>query len=285
MLDRVVGLASVVPFVIGSLSGPALPRAERGLAFRDPAIVESSGLVVRDGLFLTVNDSGDSGRVFVVDGSGRTVGTTSWAGEPTDVEALAPGPPGEVWVGDTGDNAAARDSVEVLRLPYGRGARTVEPAAYTLVYPDGPHDAETLLAEPTTGRLFVVSKDVFGGTVYAAPRELSAERPNRLHAVADAMPIATDGAFFPGGRRYVVRGYDTATIYTYPGHQPLTTFRLPAQPQGEGIAVAPDGSVHLSSEGQFGSVLRLDLPPPPAGAVAGFVLGAAGLLSRHGAAS
>ena len=285
MLDRLVGIGSVVPFLIGSLSGPALPGADRDFAFSDPAIVESSGLVVRDGLFVTVNDSGDSGRVFVVDGSGRTVGTTSWAGEPTDIEALAPGPPGEVWVADIGDNAGERDSVEVLLVPYGRGSQTVEPTSYTLVYPDGPHDAETLLADPVSGELLVVSKDVFGGTVYAAPQQLSTDRPNRLRAVAEAMPIATDGAFFPGGGRYVVRGYDSATIYTYPGHEPLTSFRLPPQPQGEGIAVAPDGTVHVSSEGQYAEVLRLDLPPLPAGAVAGFVLGAAGLLSRHGAAS
>src|SRR4051794_26971122 len=158
MLDRVVGLASLVPFAIGSLSAPHGPPATVDLAFRDPAIVESSGLVVRDGLFLTVNDSGDSGRVFAVDASGATVGVTSWSPPPTDDEALAPGPPGTVWVGDIGDNAAARDSVQVLRVPYGRGDRTVDPASYTLAYPDGPHDAETLLSQPGTGRLFIASK-------------------------------------------------------------------------------------------------------------------------------
>ena len=40
------------------------------LAFQDPAIVESSGLVVSDGLFVTTNDSGDSGRIFTVESSG-----------------------------------------------------------------------------------------------------------------------------------------------------------------------------------------------------------------------
>ena len=46
--------------------------------FADPAIVESSGLTVADGLVSTVNDSGDSARVFTVDAdSGRTVGVTT----------------------------------------------------------------------------------------------------------------------------------------------------------------------------------------------------------------
>jgi hypothetical protein len=260
MLDRLLGLASAASFLVGALAGPAEPHATVDLTFADPAIVESSGLVVRDGLFVTVNDSGDRGRVFVVDRSGETVGTTSWAKEPEDVEALAPAGPGSVWVGDIGDNGASRDSIEVLRVPYGRGERTVEPPAYTLVYPDGAHDAETLLAHPRTGQLFVVTKNIFGGTLYAAPRELSTERPNRLRAVADSLAFVTDGAFLPDGRHYLLRDYGAAAVYTFPGHDRVASFRLPSQQQGEGIAVAPDGSVHVSTEGQFSKVLRIELP-------------------------
>ena len=322
MLDRVLGLASAASFLVGSLTGPAEPHATVDLTFADPAIVESSGLVVRDGLFVTVNDSGDRGRVFVVDRSGETVGTTSWAAEPEDVEALAPAGPGSVWVADIGDNGASRDAVEVLRVPYGRGDRTVEPPAYTLVYPDGAHDAETLLAHPRTGQLFVVTKNLFGGTLYAAPRRLSTEQPNRLRAVADSLAFVTDGAFLPDGRHYLLRDYGAAAVYTFPGHDRIASFRLPSQEQGEGIAVAPDGSVYISTEGQFSDVLRVDLPaevervlqpspsssaPPPAAGpaaendggyddpwwpwllggvvAAGFVGLIARLLTRHGAAA
>ncbi len=261
MLDRVLGLASAVSIGIGTLAGPADPGSRVDLRFDDPAIVESSGLVVARGLFVTVNDSGDSGRIFVVDGAGATVGTTSWADGPVDVEALAPAGPRAVWVGDIGDNGADRDSVEVLRVPYGRGDRTVDPAAYTLVYPDHGHDAETLLAHPRTGQLFVVTKNIFGGTVYAAPRRLSADRPNRLRPVADSLAIATDGAFLPDGRHYLVRDYGSAAVYTFPDHERVASFRLPDQRQGEGLAVAPDGSVHVSTEGQHSAVLDVDLPP------------------------
>lgn len=256
------------------------------LTFADPAIVESSGLVVRDGLFVTVNDSGDRGRVFTVDGSGATVGTTSWSPAPVDVEALAPAGPDEVWVGDIGDNTASRSSVTVLRVPVGPGDRTVTPPAYTLVYPDGAHDAETLLAAPD-GRLLVVTKDLRGGTVYAAPRRLSPQQPNRLRPVADALPFATDGSFFPDGRHYLVRGYAGAAAYTYPGLREVATFDLPAQPQGEGIAVDEDGWVHVSSEGEHSRVLRV-VPVSAWGWLersAGFVGRALRLLLGHGAAA
>jgi hypothetical protein len=197
----------------------------------------------------------------VVDGSGETVGSTSWEPAPEDVEALAPAGPGFVWVGDIGDNSAARDSVTVLKVPYGRETQVVEPASYTLVYPDHPHDAETLLANPQTGQLFVVSKNIFGGTVYAAPRKLSATEPNELREVADPVKgVATDGSFYPDGRHYVVRDYVGATVYTFPGHEPIGSFPLPEQRQGEGIAVDEDDCVHVSTEGQFTQVRSVRLP-------------------------
>ena len=254
MLDRVLGVASVVSLAIGTMVGPAQPRSTVDFTFTDPAIVESSGLVaLDDGLFVTVNDSGDSGRVFVVDGSGDTVGVTSWTPDPTDVEALAPAGPGAVWVGDTGDNTASRSSITVFQVPVGRGDRTVTPTAYDLVYPDGPQDAETLLANPRTGRLYVVSKGIFGGTVYAAPRTLSTEHDNVLRAVADSIAVATDGSFYPDGRHYVVRNYTQAAIYTFPGHEQVDSFGLPAQRQGEGLAI---GAGRLDAPQHRGAVQR-----------------------------
>lgn len=268
MLDRVLGLASAVSFAVGAVSAPAGPSAHVELTFRGPEIVESSGLVAADdGLFLTTNDSGDGGRVFVVDGSGHTVGTTSWSPEHADVEALAPAGPGEVWVGDIGDNPRSRDSVTVLRVPYGRADRVVEPAAYELVYPDRAHDAETLMAHPRTGQLFVISKDIFGGMVYAAPRRLSADSPNELREVAHGFSFATAGSFFPDGRHYVVRGYTGAAVYGFPGHERIGSFPLPEQQQGEGVSVGADDELYLSTEGQFTELLRMRLPREVAAAM------------------
>lgn len=260
MLDRVLGTAAALSMVVGTTAAPAAPTAKVVFSFQDPAIVESSGLVATGDLFLTVNDSGDGGRVFVVDDSGRTVGTTTWADDPEDTESLAPAGPGEVWVGDTGDNRRGRDSITVLRVPYGATDQEVTPAAYELVYPDRAHDAETLMANPQTGQLFVISKDIFGGTIYAAPRRLSADHPNRLRAVGEGFAFATDGAFFPDGRHYIVRGYTSAAIYSFPDHERLDSFQLPQQQQGEGIAVDPAGRIYASTEGQFSDLLRIRLP-------------------------
>ena len=268
MLDKLLGVASALAYAAGTVAAPAAPDATVVLTFEDPNIVESSGLVAVGKLFVTTNDSGDGGRVFVVDRSGATVGTTSWEPGPQDTEALAPAGEGAVWVGDTGDNARSRDSVTVLKVPVGRMDQTVTPASYELVYPDHAHDAETLLADPRTGQLFVVSKDVFGGTVYAAPKRLSADRPNELTEVAHGPSIATDGSFFPDGRHYVVRGYARATVYTFPDFEVVGSFRLPQQRQGEGISVGGADELYLTTEGQFTDLLRMALPPDVAAAMA-----------------
>jgi hypothetical protein len=260
MRERVAAVAVVVPFVVGTLSAAA-DEGDVAFRFRDAAIVESSGLVVLDGLFVTTNDSGDTGRVFAVDGaSGRTVGVTGWSDDAEDVEALAPAGPGAVWVGDIGDNAGSRESVTVTRVPVSRTVQQAAGETYELVFPDGPVDAETLLAEPGSGRLLVASKAVLGGMLYAAPARLSATRPNVLRPVGDIASLATDGAFFPDGRHLVLRDYGRAVVYRYPSLERVAELDLPDQQQGEGIAVAGDGRVFVSSEGRHAPVLEVALP-------------------------
>ena len=107
--------------------------------------------------------------------------------------------------------------------------------------PEGATDAETLVRDPVTGRLYIATKNVFGGRLYAVPPHLSATGTNRLQPVARVLPLATDGAFFPDGRHLVIRDYGVGgrlrLAVDAAGRRPST---CRAQPQGEGIAVGPD---------------------------------------------
>jgi LPXTG-motif cell wall-anchored protein len=229
-------------------------------SFVDPTITESSGLVDLGSVMVTMNDSGGDAEVFVVDpATGRTVGRTTYADEVTDVEALAPPGRDAGWVGANGDNTEHRDSVQVYRVTVGRGDRTVAAPAYDLVYPDRPHDAESLVAAPG-GRLYVITKGLLGGTAYAAPRRLDPSGPNRLRPVGSVDVWATDAALFPDGRHVLVRGYDTAALYTFPGFRPVGSLDLPRQRQGEGVSIARSGRIRLSSEGRNSPVLQVTLP-------------------------
>ncbi len=249
-----LGAVAATGLLAASAALPVTPL----FRFDDPDITESSGLVDRGSVVYTINDSGGGPVLYAVDpADGETIGTTTYSDDGVaDVEALAPGPDGTVWVGDIGDNQRGRDSVAVYRVTPGQG----EAPSYELTYPDGPRDAETLLADPRTGRLFVVSKTVFGGVVYAAPRRLDPDHPNRLRRFADVPGFLTDGSFLPDGRHVLLRGYGRATLFTFPAFGVVAGFALPAQEQGEGLSVGPGGRILISSEGTGSPVLQVRLP-------------------------
>lgn len=264
--------------VLLALTGPPAHAADEPVrhstlfTFEDDEIFESSGLVDRGGTVYTVNDSGDDAVVYGVDaGTGRTVSRTTYADDATDVEAMAPGADGTVWTADIGDNRANRDDVSVYRMRPLDGRQPAQ--RYRLAYPDGPQDAEALLVNPRTSRVFVVTKSVFGGRVYAAPGALRTDRVNRLTPFAEVTGLVTDGAFLADGRSVVLRTYGRAFVYTFPGFEDVGSVRLPAEQQGEGISVSSTGRVLVSSEGVRADVLRVVLPaaltrPEPSGGTA-----------------
>ncbi|HEX6249340.1 MAG TPA: hypothetical protein VFZ64_15840 [Nocardioidaceae bacterium] len=262
LLASLAGPSAVVPLVS---HGSTDVDAEVVTSFRDDRIDESSGLVVRGRQLFTVNDSGDGPYVYEVDlDSGETVGVTTYADEdPDDVEALASAPDGALWVGDIGDNRRSRGSIRVHRLRPAPGGGTVGAQSYELVYPGPPTDAEALLVHPRTGRLLVVTKTVLrGGEVFRAPRRLVAGQRHELERVAAVPGIVTGGTFLPGGDRVLLRSYGEVAVYTYPGFDRVASAPVPAQGQGEAVAVGDDGRVYLTSEGELSDVLVMDLPRP-----------------------
>ncbi len=260
-----------LPFSLGAAAGPAAQEGRELCRVTDQEVVEASGLVATasppEGVLVTVNDSGDEGRVFALDaGSCATVGVTRWAEEPEDVEALAPGPVGRtgdtrgVWVGDIGDNPGTRSEVRVGLVPVAEGDRDASPQWTALRYPDGPRDAEALLRHPGSGRLVVVSKRVVGGAFYAVPDRVAPGEVGEMRRLGAAPSLVTDGAFWPDGRHLVLRNYARATVYSWPGLDQVAAFPLPAQPQGEALAVTPDGRVLVASEGRDQPVLEVRPP-------------------------
>ncbi|QLQ09674.1 MAG: hypothetical protein HZY75_03920 [Nocardioidaceae bacterium] len=256
-------LALVVGIGLLSTTAPAYGAKKRiEFRFTDDRIGESSALVDAGENVITVNDSGDHARVFLVSKTtGDTIGVTSFQADVDDVEALAAGPKNTLWVGDIGDNRAARSHVRVYEIPMPTpGDRVVRARAYELAYRDGPRDAEAMLIHPVTGRLFVISKGMLGGTVYTAPKLLRSDRTNMLKPVGSAPAIVTDGQFLPDGKHIVVRDYWSATLLRASDFAQLGSIRLARQRQGEGLAIDGDDLL-LSSEGVGSAVLRRPLPP------------------------
>ena len=274
-------LVAAVTLVVSA--GPATPAfaeepgPKEAFKIADERITESSGLTFGtkhpDTLY-TMNDSGGDAEIFELDATGKTVGTVVLGGAETeDWEALSSGPEGRLWVGDIGDNERSRDSVTVYRFhePEALGDSREQWSRFQLQYDDGPHDAETLLVHPKTGRIYVVTKDPEGGGIYAGPEELvsGTETSNTLTRVGDAPAVVTDGAFLPDASAVVLRTYGQAYVLDWPDAKVSREVGLPRQRQGESLAVSADGAqLFAGSEGANSAVFTVSVngPPPGAGA-------------------
>ena len=210
--------------------------------------------------------------MFAVDASGRTVGTTGWSAEPTDVEALAPLDDDEVWVGDIGDNTGVA-RLGLRGAGAGRRGRTSTPGSRrtSSSTPTAPGTPSPCWRTRSPAASTSPARRSSAASSTRRPPSSTRRGPNRLREVGEVLPIATDAAFFPDGRHLVVRSYDRARIYGFPSLEPVADLDLPQQEQGEGVAVTAEGDLLVSTEGQHTDVLRVPLPesvrdvvvPPP----------------------
>lgn len=278
-------LCAAIPEVLGNVASPDIIEASGIVASRD-----------NEGVLWLHNDSGDSARVFAIDRAGARLGTYTLHGaEAIDWEdmAIGPGPDDGVdylYLADIGDNAAARDDIVVYRVPEPDVALSPNllngggmPAEkLVLRYPDHAHDAETLLVDPESGDIVIVTKELTSppSLVFRAPAPIAPGTPTTLERAgqidfsalgtgsqppADAPPLVsgvpdlpTGGDVSPDGRSVAIRTYAYVWLWDRPDGSPLTDAftTTPCQApsaieqQGEAIALDVDGKGYITvSEG------------------------------------
>lgn len=271
------------------ISAPAIPaygsRSEdepkKLFTIEDERITESSGLArsrKHKGIWWTVNDSSDSARVFGVDRTGKVVAELTFGADVRDVEALAVGSDGKIYVADIGDNLEDQKKVRVFAIsePEDLEDNKMKYRAYDFEYPDGPHNAEAILVHPGTNRIYLVTKESRGG-IYAGPEQASRDGVNELTRVGDAPATITDGTFTPDGKRVLLRNYTTMFVMTWPKPAKAASITLPVVRQGESLAMGQtNGTVVVGSEGENSPVYEVTIPtkkggstPTPTPAAAG----------------
>jgi hypothetical protein len=272
-------LALLVVVLISSLanrSDAAETRPEVVSTLSDGRINESSGLVVspRDpDRAYTINDSGGASVVYAISiSTGRTLGAATVDAAFVDTEALSIDADGTLWVADTGDNRSVRTDAALYSLPeIADGTTTVSAKRFPITYPGGPLDVEALAIDPTSGAKFLISKGLFGGTVFSLPGTLAQGRANQAQALAGDVPgLVTDAAFTPDGRYVVARDYTEAYVLDPVTWQIVTSENLPSVHQGETLAMEAGGrSFLIGSEGTGSPLIRVPFTPPRAGDTAG----------------
>ncbi|MET0187384.1 MAG: hypothetical protein ABW212_00195 [Pseudonocardia sediminis] len=282
---------------------PAQPSPGPGCTITDDRLDELSGLVSDGGPgggdLWGIVDSGSRSVAYRIDPATCAVtGTRSARIDPADVEDLALGPDGELWLADIGDNAGRRDSVALIVLP-----RTGPPRLHRLTYPDGPQDAEAM-AVGDDGVPVIVTKASGAAGVYRPSGLLAEPGPTPLvRAGQVVLPVSstaggplggigtrtvTGAALSPatatGGRALALRTYTDAWLFPLRDGASADAIvaaltgapvriPLPDEPQGEAVSLTGDGTLRSGSEARSGR--PAGIRPVPGAVAAALAPGAA----------
>ena len=271
----VTGLMSLLMCIAAWPSGaqPVFSNAVSLGTISNAVLTETSGLAVsphNPGVLWTHNDVGDTNRIYALSAQGKLLGSYTLSNAThVDYEDIAtgPGPVTNVqylYVGDVGDNKSVRSTIAVYQLP--------EPAVYlrqvtnpvtfnlkgvrkiSFQYPDGAHNAETLLVDPLSGDIFIATRQTNGCRIYSATRaQMDAGGTNTLTFVRQiSFDAASGGAISPTGGEIVIRSPDLARLWTRaPGQsvsdalagtaRPIPVVGRTNEPFGEGISFDSTG--------------------------------------------
>jgi len=234
---------------------------------------------------LYVHNDRNTPQFFAVSEAGALLGTFSLSGATgedfEDIE-VAKCPMGTcVYLADIGGNIAPRTTYAVLRVAEPdvnvarpvAGTTMVPSERFAFSYPDGAHNAESLIVDPNTGTVYLITKLNAGmrSSVYRFPA-LAAGSTATLVKVAD-LPVpaagdqpATAASAHPCGAGFLLRTNNT--LYEFritPGAPFEDAFRAtPAmvpvgtEVQGEGVAYRADGrGYYTTSEGNSPPIHRV----------------------------
>ena len=274
------------------LDGTFLDGQSVGDVSRVP-INEASGLAASQlnaDVLWTHNDSGDSNRIFAIGTQGQFLGSFKLSGAGAiDWEDLAIGPgpqPGAsyVYVGDIGNNSAhtggPRATIAVYRVfeplvdvAGGDQSTTLTGVdTLTLDYPNNEaHDAETLLVDPLSGDLYIVTKRDTKNRIYRAAAPGTGDQALTLEFMGETSwgtgvfgsGGAVGGDVSPTGLEILLKSYTNVYVYdrifgtelweALVEPAPFINSPYTSEPQGEAIAFDAEGVDYYTLSESSGS--------------------------------
>lgn len=209
-------------------------------------LAETSGLVASSRLpdvLYAHNDSGDSSRFFAISPAGADLGVFKVTGaQNIDWEDMdrGPCPAGAcLYIGDIGDNDGERLAYTLYRMveptAISPGEQSIAADRLVFTYPDGSHDAETLLVHPVTGEVTIVTKiETSAAQIFVLPRELTTGTTLMATRVGEVEPPKGDrrftgGSIHPEGTAILMR--TGSGLFSYP--------MQPEQTAAEALASEP----------------------------------------------
>ena len=241
----------------------------------NPLLEEVSGLVLSqrypNRMYLHT-DSGGEAAVYVIDTLGNELGKIDLPGiKNRDWEdmALGQGPNGTsyLYLADVGDNDGKYDEIYLVRFPEPEllqpvSSSNIEQAV--LNYVGGPRDAETLLADPLSGDLFLVSKRESKSALYQVPLSAFQGVKQSLQKIHEFdFTGAVGGDVSKDGGQVLIKTYFQVFYWSRDlGETLLQALQRPAirlpytpEPQGEAIGFNRYGNAYFTLSEKRNGVL------------------------------
>ena len=253
----------------------------------NPDIIEASGITVskcQPNVLWTHNDSGDDAFIYAIDPAGANLGT--WHvrdAQNIDWEDIAEFKDASgkcfIYIGETGNNNLGRTVQTIYRVaepavsPDSANTRkknaleTESAESVSFSYADAPHNAETLIVQPVTGVIYVLTKNrsdpsgvykiapSFGSSVV---QKVSYIAQIKVPSIPEGLLTGGDASF--DGRRVVLcdymDGYEltlSAGDNNFDDIWKQTPVRIDLGPRdtGEAVAYSPDGNtIYATTEGK-----------------------------------
>ena len=238
----------------------------------NPNLEEISGMAfgkLNPGLIYVHTDSGGESAIYILDSLGSELGKITILGvENRDWEDIAVGPGADgksyIYLGEIGDNLAQHAEITVFRVPEPKVIlpdSEVFPEKITLIYPGGARDAETLLVDPITADLFILSKRDSLNTLYRLAADDFGKGKATLEEIGK-LPFtsSTGGDISQDGYQILIKNYFAVYHWERKSGESLSQtllrslVKLPyiPEPQGEAIGFQPDGEAYYTiSEKRF----------------------------------
>lgn len=241
----------------------------------NPLLEEVSGLVLSqrypNRMYLHT-DSGGEAAVYVIDTLGNELGKIDLPGiKNRDWEdmALGQGPNGTsyLYLADVGDNDGKYDEIYLLRFPEPELIQPLLSASIeqaVLNYVGGPRDAETLLADPISGDLFLVSKRESKSALYQVPLSAFQGVKQSLQKIHEFdFTGAVGGDVSKDGSQVLIKTYFQVFYWSRDlGETLLQALQRPAirlpytpEPQGEAIGFNRYGNAYFTLSEKRNGVL------------------------------
>jgi hypothetical protein len=252
--------------------------ASQAVARGESDLIEASGIVVsiaNPGHIWSHQDKSNTNEIFLLDvETGETVASYELVGvfnrDWEDIE-IGPGPVDGVnyiYVAETGDNDRVYNGYKIYRFEEPvfveshrnqRNPITTEIASIDFRYPNNlKHDTETLLLDPWTKDLFLVTKRDFFSIIYVLPYPQNTEQTMRPIRVGEfSFTRAVGGNISLDGKEMLIKTYDHIMYWERNAQENMVDMFMktpklapynPTEPQGEAICFDDNGGYYTLSE-------------------------------------